>query len=93
MRHCLDPAAVPLDDLLADRQSDAIAGIFGAGMQSLENDEDVLGVLLGYTNAVVGHREDPFRTLFLRRDLNDWGLGATKLDGVSDKVLEHLLQL
>ena len=38
--HGLNCASVPFDDLLADRQPDAVAGIFGAGVQAVENDED-----------------------------------------------------
>jgi hypothetical protein len=37
-----DPAAVVLDDALADGQADAGAGVFIAGIQPLENVEDSL---------------------------------------------------
>src|ERR1700690_738580 len=93
MGNGLDLAVVPFDDLLADRQPDAIAGVFSAGVQALENDEDVLEVLGGYADTVVCHRENQFRCLFLRRDLNDGRLGAAKFDCVLDEVLKHLLQL
>ena len=66
MGHGLDPAAVLLDNLLADRQPDAVAGVFGARVQAVENNKDVFGVFGGYANAIVGHRENPFRLSFLR---------------------------
>ena len=63
MGYGLDPAAMPFDDLLADRQPDAIARIFGASVQAVEDDKDVFRVLGRYANAVVGHRKDPFGAL------------------------------
>ena len=84
---------VPFNDFLADGQPDAVARIFGAGVQAVENDEDVLGMLGGYADAVVGDGEYPIGPSLLRRDVNDGSFGATKLDRVSNQVLEHLLQL
>src|SRR5882762_5892489 len=51
----LDPnvSAVPLDDLLADRQSDAGAGIFGLRMKPLKDHEDTVGVLLRDADAII----------------------------------------
>ena len=65
VRHGQNPASVPFDDLLADRQPNAVAGIFGAGVEAVENDEHVLGMLRGDADAVVGHREQPFVPLLL----------------------------
>ena len=54
-----DPAAVALDDFLADRQADAGAGILVAGVQALEDQEDAFGVLRVDADAVVADGEEP----------------------------------
>ena len=59
-------AAVLLNDLLADGQANAVAGIFGASVQAVENDEHALGVLGGYADTVIGYSESPFGSLFRR---------------------------
>ena len=48
------------DDFFADSQTDAVAGIFSAGVQPVENYEDAFGVLGGNADTVVGDREDRF---------------------------------
>jgi hypothetical protein len=50
---------VSVHNLLADRQSDAGAGIFLPALKSLKDDEDTLKVLRGNTNAVVPYGEGP----------------------------------
>src|SRR6516225_183334 len=60
-RSQLDLPAVPLDDLLADGQADARAGVLAASMQALEDDEDALEVLGGDADSVVAHGEAPAR--------------------------------
>jgi hypothetical protein len=48
-----DPSAVPLDDLLADGEADAGAGVLLARVQALEDDEDALGESRVDADAVV----------------------------------------
>ena len=48
-----DAAAVPIDDLLAYRQTYARAGIFSFGMKALKEYENTLGVLLRNADSVV----------------------------------------
>ena len=55
-----DVAAVPLDDLLADRQPDAGAGELFALVQPLEHAEDPFEILRVDAEAVVLDREHPF---------------------------------
>src|SRR5437773_11646454 len=54
-----DVPAVALDDLLAQRQPDAGAGILGAPVQALEQREDALEVFRRDADAVVRHGEAP----------------------------------
>src|SRR4051812_36585838 len=54
-----DPAAVALDDLAAERQADAGAGVLVAGVQALEHAEDALVVLGRDADAVVGDADLP----------------------------------
>src|SRR5439155_15529307 len=84
-----DPAAVPLDDLLADGQPDAGAGVLIARVQALEDDEDALEVPGLDADAVVPDHEQPLRVLGLDADVDPWPLGAAELDGVADQVLEQ----
>ena len=64
-------AAVPLDDLLADRQADAGAGELVSLVQPLEHAEDPLEVLRVDPQPVVLHREEPLPVAVLRgRDVH-----------------------
>jgi len=78
------------DDFLADREANAAARIFTAGMQAFEDDKDRLRVLGSNADSVVGNREHPFPGLFFAGDLNDGRLFAAKLYCIGDQVLQHL---
>src|SRR3990172_2597332 len=86
-----DPAAMALDDLLADGEADAGARVLGARVQPPEDDEDPFPVLRVDADPVVAHREEP---LLLARQAGDVDrgslVGPAELDGVSDEILEHL---
>src|ERR1700687_2647545 len=86
------PTAV-FDDLLADGQADAVARIFAASVQTLEDHENTLGVLRSNSNSVVGHAEQPIVTRFLGRHRDHWWRLSPELDGVSDQILEDLRDL
>ena len=88
-----DAAAVALDDLLADGQADARAGILGPGVQPLEDDEDALEVFGLHADAVVLHREYPMALVTAHADVDSRRLLAAEFDGVADEVLEQLRQL
>src|SRR4030095_1203504 len=64
-----DPPAMPLDDLLADRQTDAGSWVRTAVVQALEDDEDPLKILRLDADAVVAHAEDPVPIAGARRDV------------------------
>src|SRR5262249_36328806 len=89
-----DPAAVVLDDPLAQCQSDARAGIFAARMQALEDQKDALEVLRIDADSVVLDPKQPrivprFGShMYLRRAIR-----AAKLDGVTHQVLEKDCEL
>src|SRR5689334_5722798 len=51
----LDGAAVELDDLLGERQADPGAFVLVATVESLEDDEHLVGVLRRDSDPVVGH--------------------------------------
>src|SRR5690242_16860233 len=88
-----DAPAVPVDDLLADRQPDAGAGIFVAIVQALEHEEDALAVLRIEPDAVVRDAERPRAAVLARRDVHARGFGAAELERVGDQVLEELREL
>jgi len=48
---------VAIDYFLADGQTDASAGILVSRLQALKNDEDAIGELRIYTNAIIPDRE------------------------------------
>src|SRR2546427_11318221 len=54
-----DAAFVPLDDLLADGQAEASAGVFLLRVQTLEDDKNPVKVLRVNADAVVPDRELP----------------------------------
>src|SRR5688572_19133643 len=66
-----DAAAVPLDDLAAEGQSDARALVFLTRVQPLEHLEDPLEVLRLDPDTVVGHRELPRRSFARRLDVHN----------------------
>src|SRR5687767_3252500 len=84
-----DVAAVELDDLLAQGQADAGAGIRLLGVEPLEDHEDPVGVRRFDPDPVVGDPERPLPVGLFGADL-DPGRGiAAELDGVPDDVLEQ----
>lgn len=84
---------MPFYDLFADRQSNPVACVFFAGVQTLENDENRFLVLRHDADAVIGDRKYPLVIVLLGRDL-DYGRSKTaKFYGVSYQILKHLLQL
>ena len=91
LRFDRDAAAVPLDDLLADGQPDAGAGVLGACVQPLKHAEDPFEVLWFDAQAVVSHREGPLRAAILGGRDVDLGIRALVLDGVGDEILEDCL--
>src|SRR5579884_527116 len=90
-----DAAAVALDDLAADGQADAGAGVLLLRVQPLEDDEDALQVLRVDADAVVTNPEQPLAAP--RRaagaDVDHRPGGAAELQRVADQVLEQLHQL
>lgn len=85
-----DPAAVSLNDLLADRQTDPGAGVLLPRMEPLEDAKDPLGVLGVEPNPVIPHRKHPFLPVSLRGDMDTGESGATKLQRIPDQILHHL---
>src|SRR5258708_9631617 len=94
-RHRLDPnpPAVPLDDLLADRQADPRPSIFFDRVQALEDDEDTLEVFRCDADAVFADLKRPFGRRFLRRLAKPRRPFAAELPRVAQQILEQLTQL
>src|SRR5437588_8555076 len=70
LRRDPDAPTMLFDNLLADRKPDTIPGIFRTGMQTPEDDEDVLCLLGCDANPVVPHGEDPLLCRRFRVHLN-----------------------
>src|SRR5271168_1723289 len=51
------PPAVTFDNFLADGQADAVARVFGAGVQALKDHKNLLRVLRRNPDSVVAHAE------------------------------------
>ena len=82
---------MPLDDLLADCESDAGAGKFLAFMQPLEHDKNSVEVLRIDSQAVIAHRESPFApAIFGGGNVNARHAGVLILDGIADQILKQL---
>src|ERR1044071_2564595 len=88
-----DRSAMALDDLLADREADAGAGVFPHRVQPLEDHEDALEVLRLDADAVVGDGDLPRIALVLGADVDARYAGAAELERVADQVLEQLREL
>src|ERR1700732_2005787 len=88
-----DAPAVPLHDLLANRQPDAGARMGAAAVQALEHHENPLEIFRRNTDAVVLHRKVPEYAVRFSMELNLRALIATELDRIGNQVLEQLAQL
>src|SRR5262249_25851854 len=88
-----DAPAVALYNLFADRQPNAATGILALGVQALKHLKDALEILWVDADTVVAYRQHPLPALALHPDVNVGRLLAAELQGIADKVLEHLPQL
>jgi hypothetical protein len=104
----VDRAAVPLDDLAANGEADAGPLVFVPAVQSLEQLENPLLVLLIEADAVVGDDKPPTGPARQRRRIGGIGNAAQgrrldrdvrrlarlgELEGVSDQILKELPEL
>src|SRR5215218_961627 len=84
-----DAAAVVLDDLLAQRQTDARPAVRLAAVQPLKDHEHLVDELIADADAVVRHREQPraLRLVGTVRVFHDdaWrGIGAAEFNGIAN---------
>src|SRR5438132_5804958 len=88
-----DVATMTFDDLLANGEAQAGAGVFSATMKPLEDREYLVGVAHVDANPVVFYREQPNAILPYRFNVDarcDW---AAELYGIANKILKHMLKL
>src|SRR5436190_18659266 len=88
-----DPASSLLDDALADRETDAAAGVLVARVVPAEEVEDVVRERGVDADPVVLHRESDELAVADSGDFDDRGAVALELDRVRDEVLEELQQV
>src|SRR5262245_29119030 len=88
-----NPAAVPVDDTPANRQSNPCSRMLPLTMQPLEYLENSPVMFRRDANAVVPHGENPFVVCALGADVNARRLCAVVFEAVSEQVLHQLLQL
>ena len=75
-------------NFFADRQADARAWVQSTVVKALKDEKDPIEMSRLYTNTVVLDCELPNAGTMLRRDVNFWGLLASKLDRVGKEVLK-----
>src|ERR1051326_8987993 len=63
-----DPAAIALDDLLADCQADSVARVFAAFVKAAEQTENLAEILWIDPNAVIANRDGPYAGRALGRN-------------------------
>jgi hypothetical protein len=89
-----DIAAMPLDDIFADREAHSCAGEFLAPMQALKHSEYSFEVLRFDAESVVLHRKYLLlRAVLPGRNMNSGYFGAPILDGIAEQILKQLRQL
>ena len=81
------------NNLFADRQSDAIAGIFRAAVKPLEDIKDAVEVLGLNAYAVVADGEDPFLLVLFCADMDAWRFFFVEFNAITDQVLKKLKDL
>jgi hypothetical protein len=79
---------VELDDLLAERQTDARAGIEVAAVKALEDEEHALDEARLDADPVVGDRERPLVAYSVRLDADDRGCITVELDSIANEILD-----
>jgi len=85
---------MPLDDPLADGQSDSRTGIpVIAAVRPVENLENRTVLVFGKTDAVVANANLPFRFLAGCRDMHLGRIVASILNGIANEVLKELREL
>src|SRR5919197_924989 len=85
--------AVPLDNLLANRQADARARILTARVQALKDLKDPLRLSRLHPDPVVLHGKDPQGPLRPRRDVDARRGGPVELQRIAQQILEHQADL
>ena len=84
---------MPLNDLLADRETYSRAGLAFLRAQALEHLENPVPILGGDADSVVIHRKPPLSIRILGRDAYARRFLASKLYGIADQVLGQFSQL
>ena len=79
---------MPLNHLLADRQTNARAGIDCFGVQPLKDDEDTFGILGLDSDAVVLEGKDPLIAAYYRGNMDPRWLLSAVFDAVTDQILK-----
>src|SRR3954452_15021848 len=85
-----DPAAVLVDDLLADGEADAGALEAVRAVEAVEGAEDDVGLAGGEADAAVVHGDARHAVLHGRRDLHPRLTVLGELDRVGEQVLQQL---
>src|SRR5689334_2678433 len=88
--HAVSPSApaVTLDDIAANRQSDARAGV--GSIEPLENAEDPLRIFLIETHTIVAYRYSPIVAVALGENVHRaWPLGTAILQAIANQVLHE----
>src|SRR5262249_30062014 len=86
-------SAVLLHYFLADSQSDAVARIFLARVQALENNKNLLSMFSRNANSVIFDRNLTVIVHLLCGNLDHGRLALAELDRIPDQVLKQLYQL
>lgn len=81
---------VAFHDFLANGQSQAVARVFGARVQTLEEPENPVKIPGFDADALIGHREHPMISVTPRSGLHDRWTVAAEFDRVAYQVLEYL---
>ena len=85
-----NPSPVAFHHFLADRQSDAGAGILPIRMQALKDHENLVRVLWIQADTVIAHCKSPFLARALGGDVNSRRLiFFAKFDCVAEEVLKN----
>ena len=79
---------VAINDLFANGQTDAGAGVFSSPMQALEDSEYSVGLQRIDTNAIVADREKPHAIAWLGGDMNALSLCPGKLYRIAYEILK-----
>src|ERR1035438_7437864 len=88
-----DSPSMAFHDILSNRQTDAVARVLRARVQTTKDRKDIFSIFRSDPDAVIADGKTPRARYLFRRHMHARRLRAVKLEGISDQVSKELPDL